>query len=186
MATLQAKTIEAKEVWKSPDGKMVLSEIAMDIDGKRAVFKTYSKAIATEGWSGTIETYEKESKKAGVPPETFVKQPQKEQGPDARSPAKFGKEADPFTMYLSYAKDIAGFCVTEKGFNSDMYSDLLEAVSAGGLQLFEARPGATTQPAHEETEEDLSKNIDQSMNQLNAAFGDVENVTPDEPWNPSS
>lgn len=53
-------------------------------------------------------------------------------------------QADPFTMYLSYAKDIAAYCIKEDEgkFNNKLYSEILEAVLAGGAQLYAGRPEA--------------------------------------------
>lgn len=79
MPQLEVTTKEANQIWASPDGQRVIFELTMDYQGKPVKAKTYSKEIATEGWSGTIETYEKEGK-GGRPAETFVKQPQKEGG----------------------------------------------------------------------------------------------------------
>lgn len=75
MPRLQVTTESAEKVWASPDGQRTIFKVTMGWKGKRVVAKTYSRAIATEGFSGEVETYEKEGKR-GV--ETFVKQPPKE------------------------------------------------------------------------------------------------------------
>lgn len=75
MAKLQVTTESAEKVWESPDGQRIIFRVTMDWKGKRVVAKTYSRAIAKEGFSGEVETYEKEGKR-GV--EIFVKQPPKE------------------------------------------------------------------------------------------------------------
>src|SRR5258707_14638136 len=77
MPNLHISVKQAQEVWRSPDGQRVLYGIIMEVGGKEAKAKTYSKAIATIGWSGDIETYEKTGRD-GV--ETFVKQVPKEGG----------------------------------------------------------------------------------------------------------
>lgn len=67
-------TKSSKEIWKTPDGQRVLYEVVFEYNGKQVQSKTWSKAVAALGFSGTVETYEKEGKN-GV--ETFIKQPQK-------------------------------------------------------------------------------------------------------------
>ena len=57
-------------------------------------------------------------------------------------------QSDPFTMYLSYSKDVAvALLNTKEGFTEEKFSDVLEAVITGGKTLYGSRPGA------EETEE---------------------------------
>lgn len=77
MPQFEVKTTEARSVWKSPDGQREIFDLTLDYDGQAVSASTYSKDIATVGWSGTVETYEKEGK-GGRPSQTFVKQPQKE------------------------------------------------------------------------------------------------------------
>lgn len=72
---MRAKTTQAKEIWRK--GDRVIHEVTLEIDGQPKPFKTYSMAIATEGWEGEVETYEKAGNR-GM--ETFVKQPPKEGG----------------------------------------------------------------------------------------------------------
>lgn len=57
--------------------------------------------------------------------------------------SKGGKEFDSFTMYLSYAKDVAVALITTKeGFNEDVYAKVLDSVITGGKTLYDNRPGA--------------------------------------------
>lgn len=79
MPQLQVTTKEAQQIWASPDGQRAIYKLTLDYNGQPVTAKTYSKVIATEGWSGTVETYEKEGK-GDRPSETFVKQPAKEGG----------------------------------------------------------------------------------------------------------
>ena len=79
MPQFDVKTKQARSVWKSPDGQREIFEVALDYNGDTVTASTYSKDIATEGWSGTVETYEKEGRN-GRPAQTFVKQPPKEGG----------------------------------------------------------------------------------------------------------
>lgn len=85
MPEMNAKTTKAKEVWKSPDGQRILYRVDLEIDGQPFEAKTYSNAIAAEGWEGKVETYEKTGRN-GV--ETFVKQPQKDGGFSGASSAR--------------------------------------------------------------------------------------------------
>lgn len=77
MPQLKVTTKAAEKVWASPDGQRVIHKVILDYNGQDAVAKTYSKDIATVGWSGTVETYEKPGRNGS---ETFVKQPPKEDG----------------------------------------------------------------------------------------------------------
>lgn len=79
MAQFETKVTAVENVWKSPDGQREIFKVTMDYDGQSVQAKTFSKEIATVGWAGTVETYEKESK-GDYPAETYVKQPQKEGG----------------------------------------------------------------------------------------------------------
>lgn len=157
------RTKSASSVWRSPDGQREIFEVIFDYQGQELKAKTYSKAITQEGWSGTVETSEKEGK-YGL--ETWVKQPQREggyQGGGGYRGGGGGAKADPFTMYLSYAKDLAVASVTTdnngvRSFDTKLYVDLLDAVSAGGFQLYAGRPDAPDKPAEKEqvTIEDIS------------------------------
>lgn len=53
-----------------------------------------------------------------------------------------GFNSDPFTMYLSYAKDIVVALVGSKeGYDPDKFIQLLDDVAAGGKTLYDGRPG---------------------------------------------
>lgn len=61
--------------------------------------------------------------------------------------SKPGFNSDPFTMYLSYAKDIAvaPAMFNAKGeFNAELYGAVLEEVTMGAKTLYNSRPGAET------------------------------------------
>lgn len=72
--------------------------------------------------------------------------------------------SDPFTMYLSYAKDVAVASISDGKFNADLYAEVLEAVETGGKMLYGSRPGAeekSTDVVPEKTsDEDMKKDID--------------------------
>lgn len=189
MAVLEVTTTAANSVWKSPDGQREIFEVALDYKGAPFKAKTYSKDISTVGWAGEVESYEKEGK-AGMPVQTFVKQPQKEKFvPKTQAGGKFGN--DQFTMYLSYAKDLAIACLTPtpKGgvFNDVLFAEMLGVVEAGGAQLYAARPGAP-QEQPTETPKQVSEGTEggDDSGQLSAVFGDVEELGKDGAWKPSS
>lgn len=155
MPQFQATTKQSKEGWRSPDGKIVSFDLILEVDGQEFKCQTYSKQIAEIGWSGEVETYEKKGY-------TYVKQPQKEGwdnsggGAPRASGAGGGRQPqDNFTMYLSYAKDIGIACIKDGKFDDKLFSEVLEAVEAGGAQLFAGRPDAPV--AKENTTSELDK-----------------------------
>lgn len=77
MPILEVTTKSANQVWASPDGQRVIYALELDYNGESVTAKTYSAAIATPGWKGTVDTYEKQGRNGT---ETFVKQPPKEGG----------------------------------------------------------------------------------------------------------
>lgn len=72
MPNFKTTTKEAKESWKSDDGKVTIYEVVMDYNGKPLKTQTMSKAIATVGWSGEVETYENAKGR------TYIRQPKTE------------------------------------------------------------------------------------------------------------
>lgn len=75
MPRLDVTTKKSEKVWSTPDGQRSIYKLTLEYEGQPVQAKTYSDAIAREGWAGTVETYEKTGKNG---PETFVKQPPKE------------------------------------------------------------------------------------------------------------
>lgn len=141
MARLQVTTKDAEQVWQSPDGKITIFKVSLEYEGKAFEAKTYSKAIATVGWSGEVESYKKPGRNGD---EAFVKQPQKEGG--------FGgsrRDVDPFTMYLSYSKDLA-IAMLDKGVVDEAaFGEVLNTILLGGKTLYEGRPTAQAQEVSE-------------------------------------
>lgn len=159
MPTLQVKTVSSKEIWKTPDGQKVIWEVQLDMNGTVYTAKTYSKAISQIGWSGTVESYEKPGRNGS---ETFVKQPQKEQGYQGKSSQQPKNE---FTMYLAYVKDIA-VALINAGKSLDELPAIVERVALEGKHLFSLREGADT-PLVSETPVDEDKvDINAEMNKL--------------------
>lgn len=141
MPTMNLTTKASNQVWASPDGQRKIYELTMDYNGQPVKAKTYSDAIATVGWSGEVESYEKAGRN-GM--ETFVKQPPKEGGSNyggstgRSSGGKF--QADPFTMYLSYAKDLMVAQIAAG--NKIAYGVAIETVIGGAYELYNNRPEA--------------------------------------------
>lgn len=79
MPRLQVTTKSAEQVWASPDGQRKIFKVIFEYQGKPVEARTYSEAIAKEGWSGEVETYERPGR-GDHPAQTFVKQPQKDGG----------------------------------------------------------------------------------------------------------
>lgn len=45
------------EPWSSPDGKVKIWTIKLEVDGQADTHSTMSKALATMGWTGDVEVY---------------------------------------------------------------------------------------------------------------------------------
>lgn len=192
MPQFEATVKAARQVWASPDGQKTISEVILDVGGNEVRAKTYSDAIAREGWSGTVETYEKQGRN-GV--ETFVKQPPKEgsygnqySGSRSASSGAAKKEFDNFTMYLSYAKDLAIAMLKDGVLDEVKYGHVLSAVTAGGRTLYDFRPGGAAEEAEAQNEkpDTVYEPNDLDMTELNKLFGDetapaVGEKAPD-PW----
>jgi hypothetical protein len=73
----QSETKSVTEVWKAPDGNRVLYEVVLEVNGKLVKVKTWSEKVATVGFKGDLESYQKEGRDGT---DTFVKQKPKEGG----------------------------------------------------------------------------------------------------------
>lgn len=164
MPQVQAKTTNAKEIWKSPDGQRVIYEVTIDVDGNPMTAKTYSKAISEIGWSGTVESYEKAGRNGS---ETFLKQPPKEGGftPGGYSGGgkSYAPKGDNFTMFLSYAKDIAVALIEADKYSVEQLAEIVNDVGTAGMQLYDMRPDATEKPAESKSVEVKTQSIDDLM-----------------------
>ena len=180
MPRFNVETTQSEQIWASPDGQRVIYKVTLTYNGKPVSAKTYSKAISQVGWSGEVEMYEKVGKNGA---ESFVKQPPKEDGgyPQRGSGISTkGSGGDQFTMYLSYAKDLAvAMLATKEGFDEGKYGELLGAVSAGGESLYDAH-NKPSEPAKDV----VVTEIEPALEQLNAVFKDAEAVVDgeDTPW----
>lgn len=155
MPIMDVRTLSSQQKWSSPDGTRKIFEVAFDYNGSQFKAQTYSEAIAQVGWSGQVESYEKPSNNPNFPPQTFVKQPPKENASygggggysgGGRPSGTTGKPTtDQFTMYLSYAKDLMVARVqaaVSLGDALPSYAEMLEDVMTGGKTLYDGRPGA--------------------------------------------
>ena len=166
MPQFDTTTKRAESVWKSPDGQREIFKVTLDVDGTPLPAKTYSKDISVAGWTGKVESYEKQGRNG---PETFVKQPPKEgfSGGGGYSKGGFKQPADQFTMYLSYAKDIAvGMLTVDGKLDEAEFGKVLSAVSDGGKTLYENRPDAKPKEEEPKTEKKLDE-----------VFGDTESFS---------
>lgn len=60
MPVVKIKTIESKVGWTNPENAdMVSNDLVVDVNGRKAEVRTFSKAIAEVGFEGEVETYEK-------------------------------------------------------------------------------------------------------------------------------
>ena len=141
----KATTLEdGKLVWQSPDGQRKIYEVLFDIDGKEN-FKanTYSERIIVKGWSGSLESYEKSNR-------TFVRQHRDEQAFSYKGGAS-KPMTDPFTMYLSYAKDLVVAKITTlPDTKVPPIEELVQQTVKAAYELYGSRPDA---PKEAETQE---------------------------------
>lgn len=70
--------------WTSPDGKVNIWMIKLEVDGQRGEYRTMSKIIAEEGWQGDVELYTNDKGKE------YVRQAPKEQ------PAQGNQQSDEY------------------------------------------------------------------------------------------
>lgn len=101
------------------------------------------------------------------------------QGKSSGFSGKF--QSDPFTMYLSYAKDIAvALIATKDGFDSEKFGAILEEVIAGGKTLYNERPGAETKEDKKEDTlpDDASWDVDKAVDfsEIDKIFGKSDSV----------
>lgn len=139
MPTINATVKQAKQVWASPDGQKKIFKLVLDVDGGDMDASSYSEAVAKVGWTGELDTYEKEGKYGT---ETFVRQPKKEGfgsfGGGKSYSAK--PQGDQYTMYLSYAKDIM-VAMMNNGYKPE-FDVAIQTIIGGAHVLYESRPSA--------------------------------------------
>lgn len=168
MPVFNATTKSSESVWKSPDGQREIFSVKLDVGGKEFEAKTYSRDISQAGFTGEVESYEKPGQN-GKPAQTFVKQAQKEFKGGGSKPYTRPTQ-DQFTMYLSYAKDLAVAMLKDGKLDESEYAKVLDAVSSGGHTLYEARPGAVNVQSKNVDAQELDVVVDPDAEILNELF----------------
>lgn len=158
---IQAVAMEVKE-YTSKFGDM--KNYRVQLSGETDMVNINQKAatpapLVGDVLNGTIEE--------GQYGKKFKKEYNPSGGPGLRSGGS--KPFDSFSMYLSYAKDIAvALLATKEGFSEEKYAELVGAVAAGGAQLYESRPEASLVPGTaKETPREvgtLAKQVDEVFN----------------------
>lgn len=144
------ETLMSKQTWESPDHKIKGYAITLDVNGEEFTANTYSGQIAKVGFKGDVETYEKGDY-------TYVRQYKDESSNTSYKGQHQGKPQDsPYTMYLSYAKDVAVALMNTTGaVDEKQFNKILDTVAKGGKVLFASRPDA--EPAESEAAELAAK-----------------------------
>lgn len=172
MPNMNVTTKSVEKVWTAPDGKMSIHKLVLDYNGKQFAAKTYSSAIATPGWSGEIETYEKQGRNGS---ETFVKQPQKEGG--FRGGGAPARTQDTFTMYLSYAKDlVVAELAADRIPKTQKHNDLIQIILGTAYELYENRPDAPEKATKDNVTEVFGEETtvtDDEINQVDEAIEEL-------------
>lgn len=185
MPTLDgATTKDSKAVWKSPDGQRTISEVVLDYQGTTFKAKTYSNDIATVGWTGTIESYEKEGRQGS---ETFVKQPPKE---NQGYPTAGGRSGGSYQRDDSHIKAqwAIGQSIIVHNAEVDLNAVDLDSVQSLARELYDMvdrvrgeSAGADTEPATDEVVSDVTKQED-LLKDIDEVFG---KSAPETPWKKS-
>lgn len=81
-------------------------------------------------------------------------------------------DQDNFTMYLSYAKDIAIACMIDGKFDDKLYADVLEDVITGGKTLYNNKPRTST----EKPVEAVTEPTQQDFSAVRDVFGDDSDI----------
>lgn len=180
MPKVSGKVTQSKSVWRSPDGSREIFELMLDVDGKQFRAKTYSKDISQVGWSGEVETYEKQGRNGS---ETFVKQPPKESGWSSGGGRGFGGgqkiPVDNYTMYLSYVKDIAVALINGKAYTVERLNEIANDVATAGEMFYEMRPDNKDKVADvPATQDEIDGGISNAIDEV--FFNDKQE---EDPWN---
>lgn len=92
-------------------------------------------------------------------------------------------QSDPFTMYLSYAKDVAVALIGSKnGYDAEKFAEVLDDVITGGKTLYGSRPGAEEADKPKDSREDVIPTEEEVDNflppEISALFDKDEGTTP--------
>lgn len=86
-----AKTVWVDDnPWQSPDGKVTIWKVKLEVDGERELHSTMSKVLATEGWQGDVEVYTNQKGK------DYVRQAPKEEHGGSASAGQVAQGRVPF------------------------------------------------------------------------------------------
>lgn len=189
MPIFKLKTTQAEKVWASPDGKIKIFKLTMDYNGKPLDAKTYSEAIATVGFEGEVETYEKQGRN-GV--ETFIKQVQKEGEYGARpgrtSYVPKDEKAISAMWAIGQAINVAanskeGYLIDPKAKDWELNIENIAQKLFLMVDRVKATPADEVAPATgKETEEDLEASIDKTVTEQlpgQLSVEDIKGVFPD-------
>lgn len=195
MPQFKTTTKQSSSVWKSPDGSREIFEVAMDYEGQPVKAKTYSKDIATVGWEGTVDTYEKEGRNGS---ETFVKQPPKEGGwvGGSTQPGTSGgirssyqpKDDKAIQAMWAIGQSIAAHNGCEGLDASDLASVEAYAVEVNAMVARVKGEDSTDTTAPEQTKDVVVDDIPDGpidLSDINDIFPDNE-VIQEKPWPPKS
>jgi hypothetical protein len=188
MPILQAKTISSKEIWRTPDGQRIIWELQLEAEGSQVTAKTYSKAIAEAGWSGEVETYEKQGSKGS---ETFVRQAPKEDGAfQPRSQSSQPSGGSKSTYIPKDEKAIQAMWSIGQAIQYAQGKDVeLDTLESLAIDLFAMV--ATVKASGEEAQE-VVDDKEELKKALDRAFGTDEEQTSipveegEKPWNPAN
>lgn len=175
-------TKDSELVWKSPDGQRELFKVGFDIEGKPFSAKTYSGAIATEGWTGDILVEERPGKNGS---ETFVKQAPREDGAFGGQPSTGGRPAGNTPRDDSHIKAqwAIGQSVTVHNEVADLNATDLQSVESLAVEFFDMVDRVKN--AHKEDESvdvvhEVTEELD--MSTLDSVFGNKAEGS----WKPKS
>lgn len=196
MPIFKVTTKQAKGIWKTPDGQRELFEVLFDYEGQEVSAKSWSKAVATVGWSGEVETYEKTNKQGAI--ETFVKQPQKEQGSyPSRSGGRSYPPKDEKAIQAMWAiGQSVQLCIANKTTDvADVYTvalelmDMVDAVKSGDEKASDEAIIVSNPPqdtVYEPSEEELAGQSS-LVDDIDKAFPGTKevNAPKENPWKKS-
>lgn len=174
--TIKAVSPETR-TYQTQYGDMVSYRVKFEETDESTIVEISQKAttpapVAGQVLNGTIDMsskygpkFKKEFSQGGGFTPRATSSPSTSSSPSGKA----GFQTDPFTMYLSYAKDIAVALIGSKaGYNEEQFSKILEDVAAGGKVLYDERPGAKTASTTESkdvipTADDIEKDVDLSQ-----------------------
>jgi hypothetical protein len=187
------KTTAARQVWQSPDGQRKIHEVTLETDAGQLQAQTFSDAIASIGWNGDVEAYDKAGNRG---PQTFVKQAPKENQYSSPSTDSSSSNSTQSTRTGStyQPKDEAAIkamfaiktAVQAYGPNTaGVYDDYFADLETYATKLFAMvdRVKAGT-PAEQPDVIQPVNDGPVDMSQLDAVFGPSQSMGMENKWNP--